>query len=101
MATVTPTPLGGRSSRQDDEFHTFLILALATCTLTSYLGFPSRASYSYRAPTFSTVAHVPTFEHIYGHGLGYGPGYGYGSYGLGYGLQHGHVLGGLRCAGFY
>ncbi|EEC15200.1 hypothetical protein IscW_ISCW024668 [Ixodes scapularis] len=81
-------------------FRTFLILALATCAFAGYLGFPARTSYSYRAPTFSTVAHVPAVGHVYGHGLGYGLGYGYGTYGLGYGLHHGYGLGGLRYLGY-
>ncbi|EEC14492.1 hypothetical protein IscW_ISCW024670 [Ixodes scapularis] len=81
-------------------FRTFLILALATCALAGYLGFPNRASYSYRAPTFSTVAHIPAVGQVYGHGLGYGLGYGYGTYRLGYGLHHGYGLGGVRYLGY-
>ncbi|CAN7986541.1 unnamed protein product [Ixodes pacificus] len=73
-------------------FRTFLILALATCALAGYLGFPARTSYSYRSPTYSTVAHVPAFGYGYGHGLGYG----WGTYGMGYGMNYG----GLRYVGF-
>ncbi|CAN7985504.1 unnamed protein product, partial [Ixodes hexagonus] len=74
------------------QLRTFLILALATCALAGYLGYPGyRSSYSYRAPTYSTVAHVPAYGYGYGHGLGYG----YGVHGLGYGLNYGYGLGAL------
>ncbi|EEC00599.1 hypothetical protein IscW_ISCW024018, partial [Ixodes scapularis] len=65
------------------QLRTFLILALATCALAGYIGFPARTSFSYRASPWA-VSHVPAWG--YGHGLGYG----YGTYGLGYGW------GGLR-----
>uniref|UniRef100_A0A0K8RF11 Putative glycine rich protein n=1 Tax=Ixodes ricinus TaxID=34613 RepID=A0A0K8RF11_IXORI len=84
-------------------FRTFLILALATCALAGYLGFPARTSYSYRSPTYSGLTHAPVFGYGYGLGLGYGYGhglgYGYGTYGLGYGVHHGYGLGGLRYLG--
>ncbi|KAG0426063.1 hypothetical protein HPB47_026808 [Ixodes persulcatus] len=75
--------VGETSTSWEAELRTFLILALATCALAGYLGFPARTSFSYRATPW-TVSHVPAWG--YGHGLGYG----YGTYGLGYGW------GGLR-----
>ncbi|KAH6934236.1 hypothetical protein HPB50_021982 [Hyalomma asiaticum] len=75
------------------------LLALATCTLAVYSGYPygysvaAPASYgSYQAPlgALSSVQHAPAY--------GYGNGYGVPSYGFGlgsYGLSYGNGLGGL------
>nr|XP_054932032.1 glycine-rich protein-like [Dermacentor andersoni] len=82
-----------------------VLLALATCALAGYAGYP--VGYSLAAPAYaayhaplasvSTVHHSPAF----GYGLGYGygvPAYGYG---LGsYGLSYGYGLGGLGYSTF-
>ncbi|KAL1426510.1 hypothetical protein MTO96_018250 [Rhipicephalus appendiculatus] len=80
-----------------------VLLALATCALAGYAGYP--VGYSVAAPAYaayhaplasvSAVHHAPGF----GYGLGYGlPAYGYG---LGsYGLSYGYGLGGLGYSTF-
>ncbi|EEC06083.1 secreted glycine rich protein, putative, partial [Ixodes scapularis] len=76
-------------------FRTILIMALATCTFATYLGYGGYGSWVGAPLAHSSVSHhTPYFSYGYGQSVGHG-------YGLGYGLGYGYGLGGLGYGGFY